>query len=255
MRHTRTVVGVMSLVVVLCASSSIYAGPITIIDNFNDNSLKTSLWASFIQGDGSVSEVGGRLVATIEASPDHESGAAAAAVLLGTIGGNFDVSVHYELLEDLPLTHADTGGGLFLGSAAFTFQYGVARDTHTICGPSGCPYENAYVAAVGGGEDTVATTDPSGELRLTRVGPSFSAYYRSEGLSDWQLIASGTGSTDPLPFLALGVTIAGPERVSFAFDDFTLVADEFTQVPDPGSTLLLFGIGLVGLRAWWRRLG
>ena len=255
MKHARPVVGLMSLVLVLCASSSIYAGPVTITDNFNDNSLNTSLWAPFSLGDGSVSEVGGRLVATIEASPDHESGAAAVALLLGTIGGNFDVSVHYELLADLPLTHGDTGGGLFLGPAAFTFEYGVARDTHTICGPSGCHYENAYVAAVGGGEDTVPTTDLSGALRLTRVGSSFSAYYRSEGLSDWQWIASGTGSTDPLPFLALGVTIQGPESVSFAFDDFTLVADEFTQVPDPGSTLLLLGIGLAALRALKNRLG
>ena len=32
-----------------------------------------------------------------------------------------------------------------------------------------------------------------------------------------------------------------------------LGAPDSNLVPDPGSTLLLFGISLVGLKAWWKR--
>jgi hypothetical protein len=36
-------------------------------------------------------------------------------------------------------------------------------------------------------------------------------------------------------------------------DDLSITTSTQTPVPDPGSTLLLFGMGLVGLRAWRKR--
>jgi len=43
---------------------------------------------------------------------------------------------------------------------------------------------------------------------------------------------------------------------AWTFDTFRLTStDDTNTVPDPGSSLLLLGIGLVGLKAWRKRLG
>ena len=176
MRLTRHLVGGAVLASLLYGTPSVGHADTIVFDNFDDGSLNTSLWAPVTRGNGSVSGVGGHLVATVLPSLDHWSGAAAFVVLLGTIAGDFDVRVRYELLEPLPLTHGDTGGGIFGGPLSFS-QYGVARDVRTTGDGPGAVYDNAYVGMVGGGEDEIPTGDPVGALRLTRDGSSFSAYY------------------------------------------------------------------------------
>ena len=249
--HQTTLVSLTVLALLLgCGSAT--AATIGISDNFNDNSLNPSLWAPAIIGDGVVSEVNQRLETTILASPAHSTSSAFAGVaLVGTIGGDFDVSVRYELLVPLPLSHGDTAGLILVGEEFGVFGYGVGRDVHTLWSGTEWVLGNAYVAAVGGGEEVTATQDISGQVRLTRVGASFSAYYWAG--SGWQLIAAGTGSTDPMS-LALGTTILGPELVSIAFDDFSLTADQFTPpIPEP-ATLLLLGAGLAATAVVRRRM-
>ena len=223
------------------AGSTAQADSIT--DDFDDNVLDSSLWELMIPEHSSISEVNQRLEFTIEESIDPET-IYAAAVLRGTIIGDFDVMVDYELFD--PFLPKDTGGEPGIAFIVLGTDYFVSREVH-----SGI---DQYSADLGPGEPRVDAYYTSGSLRLTRTGTNVTASYL-EGSSGWQEIITSTNYLiEPISSLALVAFIDDPDYArgfSAAFDNFSLEADQFNPIPEPTSLLLFStGLGALGLAAY-----
>lgn len=238
--HSRAVGSrsLLALLATLVLGTGAAYGDTIVSDNFNDNSLNSSLWTVFVQGNGSVSEINSRLRLSLVGASGTDT--IAGVFFRGTIVGDFDIQISFGMLSSLP---AGSGGdppsvGIFMPqfSDVAYIAYG---------GYSG---GSAYGADVGTGEPSVSTSDTSGRLRLARVGSIWSAYYW--GQTGWQLVAAdNTRGTGPITSLALAGVISDPVNVAFAVDDFSVQAGQVTMpAPEPGSWLLL-GMGVVGLGA------
>ena len=209
-------------------------------DYFDDNILNSSLWEIMIDGNGSISEVNQRLELTIETSPGPET-SIVAAVLRGTITGDFDVMIDYELFP--PYLPKNTGGEPAVAFVVLGTDYFVSREVHDGM--------DKYSADLGPGEPRVDAYYTSGSLRLTRTGINVTASYL-EGYSGWQEIITTTNYlVEPISSLALVGVIDDPDypgNFSAAFDNFRLEADQFTPIPEPASILLFStGLGALGL--------
>jgi hypothetical protein len=225
----------MVLLLFLALTSGNFAATLT--DNFNDNTLDSLLWSSFLTGGiGSVSETNQRLEVTITGNNDS-----AGATLRWLALGNFDFRASYTMLTNIDgfSTDQDESGAAVL---AFTpepiFAARFPGSVMDLPGPQG-----VYAGAEG---DTLfygyaLTSDQSGRLRVTRVGNLYTAYYWGAG--DWIALGSGTSTRTGPADLHLGAFADGDATVSAAFDDFYLEADGLSQVPEPGS-FALAGIAL-----------
>jgi hypothetical protein len=161
--------------------------------------------------------------------------------LLGSVVGDFDVQVSYELLSNLDADALaiDESAGLGLVWAWFPNRFVVRCSWHGPC----------YGTDLLGGPDfSVPTTDSAGRVRATREGQVLTAYYWAN--SDWQLLLSATDpNTSPVNIWVLA---ALPVAAFVAFDDFYLRADDFTGIPEPAPALLAAG-GLIFLGTLHRR--
>ena len=190
------------------------AAPRVIIDDdFDDNSRNPYLWQPLIIGNGYASEINGRLETTVQSSTSSTTTLAGFSIR-GTIAGDFDVRIDYQLLLPLPLVDTEPGVVIGLGSLPDPLFVGRYIDNDTLL--------NQYIADVGDGEYGISTSDNSGRLRFTRVGNMMSAYYWNFSAGDWQLIRSATTVVGPISLLAIGVVIDGPGTVSAALDNFHL---------------------------------
>ena len=181
---SRHLVGGAAFALLLCGAPAVGHADTIIFDDFNDPSLNSSLWLPFVaRGSGSVSQVGGRLEVSVRGS---ELGAAAVAALLGTITGDFEISVGYTLTSLFNASTNETGAGITLSTPAHPIPNGftVARDTvhdGSLCSPS--TYCNGYVGAFpdtagfGSDEFKAVTADLQGRLRFTRVDSYMAAWY------------------------------------------------------------------------------
>jgi hypothetical protein len=177
-----------------------------------------------------------------------EDGLAVAGVSFrGTVYGDFDVRVRYELLQPLEGIGDEPFAGIILGISLFNDSFFVARSLNNE-DESPDFGKDAYVAGIED-EIPVFTEDRTGLFRFTRQGNLMSAYYWGPSDPDWQLLAQGIGHSDPIPFLAFGVGNETPGTVVLAaFDDFSLTADQLNAIPEPASILFLgTGLAAIGL--------
>jgi hypothetical protein len=235
MTRIATSTGTMAFFLILALAHTSYAGIIT--DNFNDNTLDPTLWATLsTHGVGSVSETNQRLQVTL--TGDREAGGVG---LRRLALGNFDFQADYTLLSNLDAVSSYSGVALFAFALNGTFD-GV------VVGRGASPdvpgTHGFYLGGEGATDYGAAlTSDQSGRLRLTRTGNVYSAYFW--GSSDWVLLGSGTSVLTGPADLYLAVWPTGGETVSAAFDNLYLQADGFASVPEPGSfTLAAIALGL-----------
>lgn len=233
MTRPATRAGTMAFFLCLAFAYTSYAGIIT--DNFNDNSLDPTLWATLsTRGVGSVSETNQRLQVSL--TGDQEAGGVG---LRWLALGNFDFQADYALLTNIDGVSSESGVGLFAFALDGTFDgVVVARGASP-----DVPGTHGYYL---GGEGSTTygytfTSDQSGRLRLTRVGNVYSAYFM--GASDWVLLGSGTSVLTGPADLYLAVWPTEGATVSAAFDNFYLQADGFAGAPEP-SSFALAGIAL-----------
>ena len=189
-----------------------------IFEDFNDNTLNSSLWMSSVVGSGPVlTETNQRLEVFLPAA-SHETGDG---VFSGgvesrcEVGGDFDMQVDYELLTWPPFNGVRVGFN------------GVERDSHANSEAS--PGEH-YAANFGNALPIINTTHTSGTLRTTRNGDTRVAYYRDTNGQWVQILSEGGHSTNPLP-LSLSVwshdAYFANQDVRVAFDNFILLQGQW----------------------------
>jgi hypothetical protein len=213
---------------------------VTIEDNFDDNSLNSSLWVPFNIGSGdpgvsmSVSEINGQLEAEATVAPLPIAAQSAVAIagvsLLGTIYGDFDVQAHYEMLDPLVGPNDEPFVGILL-------SHGQLLDDPYLVGltlDKSLEGNKTYLAGIEDDEFRIPTNDTEGLLRFTRIGNLVSAYYWGPSDTNWQLIRQANGSADPIKNLGLGIfNETNGTTVFAAFDNFSLTADQFIPTLEP----------------------
>lgn len=209
---------VLSFVVILWAAFPM-AGQVTISDDFNDNSLDSTLWTVFtIEDPFSAIEANQRLeLSGGFPSPDAVGGVALAIPLAA---GNFDMQVDFELLV-WPAGPAPEGG-LFAFSGALDLS---VQPSYLVM-LNGFDYEASF--EVDGGPDIgteIPTLDTTGRLRLTGSGPTIAAYYWSG--SAWVLIQQFDFPARVDQPLWVGVFFASDNSpfAAIAFDNFTVTGE------------------------------
>lgn len=186
--------------------------PSPIDDNFNNNSLNTSVWESFVSPTG----IGTVLVANQRLEVTLNPGAGNAGITGRCfVSGDFDVQVDFGLLswpanngQTVKLAAADLGSGTFglLGIERF----------------GGNP-ESYHLVALNSVEGFAAATDTGGKLRLNRSGSTLTGFYHSGAA--FAPLANTSVTTDPTRFvLNVGSNNPSGAAVNVAFDNFIVNA-------------------------------
>lgn len=196
------------------------AGQITISDDFNDNSLDSTLWEvlPFAQ-PYTVAETNQQLEMGSGTST-LTSSAVAVFLKIPFQPGNLDVQVDYHLLNWVDLPGGDIVAALGVSRmipvweppAEPTGDYSMVReDTH-------------YIAMMGTEDTTVSTTDMTGRLRFTWFGPTVTLYYWDSSSGTWHLLRQGDfpGRLNQPVGLALVTGASANQYAKVAFDNFTV---------------------------------
>ncbi|MCK9374900.1 MAG: hypothetical protein M0P73_01995 [Syntrophobacterales bacterium] len=240
----------------LVASCLLSASPLlavasmnTIIDDFNDNSINTSLWQAISSGTGfTVKETNQRLQIWIAGTTSGDAGYQSRWALRG----DFDMQVDFTLLNWPSGNGVEVGLGLnkplltdLIAGVALFGDHTATDGTH---------YNQIYYGetsvAFGSTVETDIAPGGGGSFRITRTGNTIDCYYM--GPTDWINVAHSEDPSlalDAAFLLACGLnsgTIPGGLPVQIAFDNFQLQYDQLVFIPLP-SALLLLGSGLLGL--------
>jgi len=205
---------------------------LTISDTFNSAILDSTIWGeSTTDANVSIVETGGQLQITI--------GAAAQPVgSWGQIEGlawtkctlleNFDARVDYTLRE------WPAGDNVYVQLTGLGGNFGVGRVNSSLRGDE----YNSWITPGGG---ALPLADPSGSLRMTRVGALVTTYFWHR--NGWQRLASGVPSGGVLagfglqavwnPDPTLGNDPFGHQEAKVAFDNFTVTGAD--PICPPGS--------------------
>jgi hypothetical protein len=227
-----TISAALAVIVLLATNGGTPPASASAFESFDDNSLNSNIWtASTLGSGGSLAETNQRLEMSLDSDG---SGDPFGAVLTSNcqISGDFEVRVDYQLLT----WPSGNGARLVLG----TVDNFAGTSERTSLGPNDVFQEGEYYVAnfafQGGGLASVATSDTSGSLRLTRTGDLLRAEYFDSGSSQFVLIASATGSTGPVvPKLQLhshDIYFADSDVVA-AFDNFDIVGTTVCTTPAP----------------------
>ncbi len=225
--YRSTVIAALGLAAVVYGAPSQAA---VITDNFNDNSLNTSLWTPS-STDATVEEVNGQLEVT-----QGSSSAVSGVTLNIHVTGNFDAEVDYRLLNWPDNNRERLGLGALMASGGGV----VERLSDSNFG--GESYLTHFQDGVQG---QTPTTDRSGRLRLTRTGDTLAGYFWTG--STWQLVHSYTNPVNAQDaYVALQAWPGFPisSGVKIAFDNFRLDAPQVVPAPATG-LLLLTGLGVI----------
>ncbi len=206
--------------VVLVGTPSSTAGVFT--DDFNDNSTNTSFWTASVAGTGpTIAETNQRVEIFLPSSAATNPGATYTSKC--TLGGDYDVSVDYQLV----VWPADNGVrvGLAAAPGGIMERVSFGNNDHLASVP-----REVYLRhfdPVGGGEQGItATSATSGKLRLIRTGNALTAYYHGSS-SGWIALPSGTTSTAPAT-LSISVwtedVFFDDQNVTVAFDNYVVNA-------------------------------
>ena len=201
----------LGLVVSACGPAT---GPIAAAPTPTPNTLDLSLWTATTVGTGpTATEGNGGVVLLIPANATLDAQKHLTSISLASkckLTADFDLQVGYSLVTWPPRNAVRLG--LVAGS------YSVERS-------SNLPplMDNLYVSDFAGVQVKVETHDIAGRLRLTRVGPTVTGYYRSN--ATWVKIASENIVSDPLSYSIAAWTdynAVVKSDVSVSVKDFTV---------------------------------
>jgi hypothetical protein len=169
-------------------------------ENYDDNTLNSSLWVAIEQGGPTVAEVNQRLEITVPADSADPPflplrGFRAGYQSVAPIQGDYDVQVDFALLN------WPAHDGVRIGINMQPDPYAeVPQDMTTGRSSNYGSWDEFYHAGVAGrGGTEIATSDSVGKLRQVRIGDSALGYYWNSSLGDWALINTCYGvSTDDM---------------------------------------------------------
>ena len=158
-------------------------------DDFNDNSVSTSLWSLAQGGSGPVLSEGDQTLQLFFPSTSFDNGQGGFSAGLTSackLKGDFDVQVDFNLLTWPSANGVRVGLGASAGAVERT-SFGTSVDF------SGQQREVYLTHFSDGVQGYFSTTDLSGKLRLTRTGSSITGYRYTGGA--WVAVHTGTSDT------------------------------------------------------------
>jgi hypothetical protein len=162
----------------------------TVYDDFNDNTVDSAKWNSYLTGSGpTFAETNQRLEISIPASSSgSSSGMLFLAGLTSTCGlsGDFDIQVSFQLLN------WPAKSGVRVGLSP-----GWAVERVSLSDKENPPTTLREVYVMHGWDGLTATSDQSGKLRLVRSGNTMTGYYYA---GSWIPVASKAQTTGPVSF-------------------------------------------------------
>jgi len=193
-------------------------------DGFDGGARDASLWHQINDPGGSVTQTGGRVVASIDAGAvpggqynqvDEHFG------LQCQVAGDFDVRVDYTLLQWPHL------GGFRANLSAFFANASVGRASIAV--PWAPTWNDDQVAGYAdGGNGEFASSDVSGTYRLVRHAGIVTGYV-AQG-SDWRPVFSGAANGPSTMGMGLSTAASdfGHLSGSVAYDNFQLVSGDLS---------------------------
>jgi len=212
----------------------------TIYDDFNDNSINTSLWTASISGSGvQVTEADQRVEIDLASSAGNgPNGIFGGGYSSNAIfEGDLDVSIKFRLLN-WPLSNG-VRIGLGFTPATNSSQFWTVERVSLGRGESvGDVYLTDFNHNLG--RFDAAGNSLEGQLRLMRTGTTVSAFYLDAG--NWQSLRTDTITDAPIKF---GFSAWSHDQY---FDDkaVKVAFDDVHVVPLPPS-ILLFGFSILSM--------
>lgn len=164
-------------------------GPLAAAPTPTPNTLDLSRWTVTTLGTGpTATEGNGGVVLAIPAKATLDAQRHLTSINLVSnckLTGDFDLQLDYSLVT---------------WPARNSVRLGLVAGSYSVERSSNLPpvMDNLYATNLAGVQASVETHDSTGRLRLTRVGPSVTGYYRSN--ATWARIASEKAVSDPLSY-------------------------------------------------------
>jgi len=229
---------ILLLMVLMMTSSVLAACPSNMVsywnfddsmdDDFNDNSLDSTIWTT--EGSGSTSETGGKLnFASTSAGGQVISGAKNTALLKG----DFDVQVDFSDLSGLTNSWDVAWLYVYTGDWSTGYSAYIGREYR------GSQRMLSNVRKVGVDSETaVANSQTSGSYRITRSGSTVNIYYDNSG---WQLLKTDSSFTTADLNVKLDLILQNTGSASIKFDNFKIVNGEPTTDSDGNNDGIISG--------------